>query len=77
MRKMMIVMGHMSYFLSSVSKTVGKLYRELCNGLESYFHVRTDVSFVVDAQYPTVSQRGVTIEDPDGWRVILMNTNGI
>jgi len=28
---------------------------ELCNGLESYFHVRTDVSFLVNAQHPVVS----------------------
>ena len=26
---------------------------------------------------PYWEQKGVTIEDPDGWRVVLMNTNGI
>ncbi|WP_090240175.1 VOC family protein [Lentibacillus halodurans] len=34
--------------------------------------------------YPEVSpendywkEKGITIEDPDGWRIVLMNTNGI
>jgi uncharacterized glyoxalase superfamily protein PhnB len=26
---------------------------------------------------PYWEQKGVTIEDPDGWRVVLMNTGGI
>lgn len=27
--------------------------------------------------YPYWKERGVTIEDPDGWRIVLMNTEGI
>lgn len=26
---------------------------------------------------PYWEERGITIEDPDGWRIVLMNTNGI
>ncbi|KGR75727.1 VOC family protein [Ureibacillus sinduriensis] len=26
---------------------------------------------------PYWEEKGVTIEDPDGWRIVLMNTNGI
>lgn len=31
----------------------------------------------VPAENPYWDKNGVTIEDPDGWRVVLMNTNGI
>ena len=31
----------------------------------------------VPPENPYWSERGVTIEDPDGWRVVLMNTEGI
>ncbi|MEN2767859.1 VOC family protein [Ornithinibacillus xuwenensis] len=31
----------------------------------------------VEPENPYWKNRGVTIEDPDGWRVVLMNTNGI
>ena len=31
----------------------------------------------VPPENPYWEQKGVTIEDPDGWRVVLMNTGGI
>ena len=31
----------------------------------------------VPPENPYWKQKGVTIEDPDGWRVVLMNTGGI
>ena len=31
----------------------------------------------VPPENPYWEQRGVTFEDPDGWRVVLMNTSGI
>ena len=31
----------------------------------------------VEPENPYWIEKGVTIEDPDGWRVVLMNTNGI
>ena len=31
----------------------------------------------VAPENPYWQERGVTIEDPDGWRVVLMNTSGI
>lgn len=31
----------------------------------------------VPPENPYWAKRGVTIEDPDGWRVVLMNTTGI
>lgn len=31
----------------------------------------------VPPENPYWEQKGVTIEDPDGWRVVLMNTSGI
>ena len=31
----------------------------------------------VAPENPYWSERGVTVEDPDGWRVVLMNTAGI
>lgn len=31
----------------------------------------------VEPENPYWAGRGVTIEDPDGWRVVLMNTSGI
>jgi catechol 2,3-dioxygenase-like lactoylglutathione lyase family enzyme len=31
----------------------------------------------VAPENPYWNERGVTIEDPDGWRVVLMNTEGI
>lgn len=31
----------------------------------------------VAPENPYWEEKGVTIEDPDGWRVVLMNTNGI
>lgn len=31
----------------------------------------------VPPENPYWAERGVTIEDPDGWRVVLMNTAGI
>ncbi len=31
----------------------------------------------VPPENPYWAERGVTIEDPDGWRVVLMNTTGI
>ena len=31
----------------------------------------------VAPENPYWNERGVTIEDPDGWRVVLMNTQGI
>jgi catechol 2,3-dioxygenase-like lactoylglutathione lyase family enzyme len=31
----------------------------------------------VAPENPYWNERGVTIEDPDGWRVVLMNTSGI
>jgi catechol 2,3-dioxygenase-like lactoylglutathione lyase family enzyme len=31
----------------------------------------------VDAENPYWSEKGVTFEDPDGWRVVLMNSPGI
>jgi catechol 2,3-dioxygenase-like lactoylglutathione lyase family enzyme len=31
----------------------------------------------VPPENPYWEQKGVTIEDPDGWRVVLMNTHGI
>ncbi|HEV2915654.1 MAG TPA: VOC family protein [Pyrinomonadaceae bacterium] len=33
--------------------------------------------FAVVAENPYWNERGVTFEDPDGWRVVLMNTRGI
>jgi hypothetical protein len=33
--------------------------------------------FAVVAENPYWKERGVTFEDPDGWRVVLMNTGGI
>lgn len=32
---------------------------------------------VVEPENPYWVERGKTIEDPDGWRIVLMNTNGI
>lgn len=32
---------------------------------------------VVEPENPYWAERGKTIEDPDGWRIVLMNTNGI
>ena len=31
----------------------------------------------VEPENPYWKEKGVTIEDPDGWRVVLMNTEGI
>jgi catechol 2,3-dioxygenase-like lactoylglutathione lyase family enzyme len=31
----------------------------------------------VPPENPYWNERGVTVEDPDGWRVVLMNTSGI
>lgn len=31
----------------------------------------------VPPENPYWQEKGVTIEDPDGWRIVLMNTNGI
>ena len=33
--------------------------------------------FAVEPENPYWRQKGTTFEDPDGWRVVLMNTNGI
>ena len=33
--------------------------------------------FAVAPENPYWAERGVTFEDPDGWRVVLMNTEGI
>ncbi|TCP64031.1 VOC family protein [Baia soyae] len=33
--------------------------------------------FPVPPENPYWESKGITIEDPDGWRVVLMNTNGI
>lgn len=32
---------------------------------------------VMEPENPYWAERGKTIEDPDGWRIVLMNTNGI
>lgn len=32
---------------------------------------------VVEPENPYWAERGKTIEDPDGWRIVLMNTNSI
>lgn len=31
----------------------------------------------VEPENPYWEEKGVTIEDPDGWRIVLMNTSGI
>ena len=31
----------------------------------------------VEPENPYWEEKGVTIEDPDGWRIVLMNTEGI
>lgn len=31
----------------------------------------------VEAENPYWSDKGITIEDPDGWRIVLMNSPGI
>ncbi|WLR48592.1 VOC family protein [Halobacillus litoralis] len=31
----------------------------------------------VESENPYWEEKGITIEDPDGWRVVLMNTKGI
>ncbi|WP_132373001.1 VOC family protein [Melghiribacillus thermohalophilus] len=31
----------------------------------------------VEPENPYWNEKGVTIEDPDGWRIVLMNTEGI
>lgn len=31
----------------------------------------------VEPENPYWTQKGITIEDPDGWRIVLMNTEGI
>jgi catechol 2,3-dioxygenase-like lactoylglutathione lyase family enzyme len=33
--------------------------------------------FPAEPENPYWAARGVTIEDPDGWRIVLMNTDGI
>ena len=33
--------------------------------------------FPVEPENPYWKERGATIEDPDGWRLVLMNTKGI
>ena len=33
--------------------------------------------FAVTPENPYWEERGLTFEDPDGWRVVLMNTSGI
>ncbi|GAA0413792.1 MAG: VOC family protein [Bacillota bacterium] len=33
--------------------------------------------YEVDPENGYWKEKGITIEDPDGWRVVLMNTNGI
>jgi catechol 2,3-dioxygenase-like lactoylglutathione lyase family enzyme len=33
--------------------------------------------FAVQPENPYWAQQGITFEDPDGWRVVLMNTSGI
>lgn len=33
--------------------------------------------FAVQPENPYWAEKGTTFEDPDGWRVVLMNTNGI
>ena len=33
--------------------------------------------FPTEPENPYWAERGVTIEDPDGWRIVLMNTEGI
>ena len=58
------------------------------NLLVFYFPDRSAIDRIADRLlslgYPAVepenlywAQRGITIEDPDGWRVVLMNTAGI
>ncbi len=31
----------------------------------------------VEPENPYWKEKGITIEDPDGWRIVLMNTKGI
>lgn len=31
----------------------------------------------VESENPYWKEKGITIEDPDGWRVVLMNTKGV
>ena len=31
----------------------------------------------VEPENPYWKEKGITIEDPDGWRIVLMNSNGI
>ncbi|MEY8749363.1 VOC family protein [Alkalicoccobacillus gibsonii] len=31
----------------------------------------------VEPENPYWSEKGITIEDPDGWRIVLMNTKGL
>lgn len=31
----------------------------------------------VEPENPYWNEKGITIEDPDGWRIVLMNTSGI
>jgi hypothetical protein len=33
--------------------------------------------FAVQPENPYWEQKGTTFADPDGWRVVLMNTSGI
>lgn len=33
--------------------------------------------FAVEPENPYWAEKGMTFEDPDGWRVVLMNTGGI
>lgn len=32
---------------------------------------------IVEPENPYWKEKGITVEDPDGWRVVLMNTEGI
>ena len=32
---------------------------------------------IVEPENPYWKEKGITIEDPDGWRIVLMNTKGI
>lgn len=49
--------------------------REAINQLTA--HLNALGHFAVPPENPYWEQHGATFEDPDGWRVVLMNTSGI
>ena len=54
------------------------LYLPDCGAIERIAKRLASMGYpAVEPENPYWAERGITIEDPDGWRIVLMNTVGI